>query len=504
MAYRILVADDEQIIREGLPYLLDWEGLDCSIIFTAKDGEEAIRYLKDHPGQIDIAITDIKMPQKDGLDVASYIKQTCPSTQVIILTAYSDFSCAQQAIQYDVTAFVIKSDIEHTLVQAIRKAQACIQEKRREDLTLKTANQMMKKSREAEFESIMRSAAQALHEPSAEDGREQFFVIAYEIHNRTFSESTILEESVRSLLQFSFLPYRTVTCELSERSFCLMLLGNCTPSYVQQQLQSLHTRLGALNLDLLAGVSDSQQRVQDLYRATRQAMHRLNTLDCVKTWFACQESTQQALPTGDFKSLLLLQDFTTFSQRLGEYYRMEKPFETLRMDSIKLLTALSVQHTPMQQGLCDALYIQEIQKAQSIARLKNIMHSYAELCLNSPTLLLEVKHPLVKEIIRYICHTYHEQINLQSIARTFQLSDSYMSRLFHKETGNSLVWVLNEQRVQAAKRLLDNPTLKIFEISNAVGITDATYFSRLFYKHTGITPTEYRRRFEDNKIVQGT
>lgn len=501
MVYRILLADDEQIIREGLPFLLDWEGLDCAIAHIAKDGEEAIRYLAEHPQQIDIVITDIKMPEKDGLDVASFIKRTCPATQVIILTAYSDFSCAQQAIQYDVTAFVIKNDVEHTLPQAIRKAQASLEAKRQGDLTLKTATQMMKKTKEAEFEAVMRSAAQSLHEPVFEDGRELFQVVAYEIHDRTFKLSTSLDDSIRTRLQFSFLPYRSVTCDCTERSFCSMILGTYTAGSLQKQLENLQGHLGGLNLVLLAGSSDPCQRASELYRATKQALHRLHCRVSVESWFANQDCKTEILSSFEFKSLFQLQDLASFSQALGDYYATATPFEALQLDTIKLLTSLSAQHHPLSKRDCDGLYIQEIQKAQSKYRLMAIMYSYAELCLHSPTLKLEVKHPLVKEIVNYICHAYDQQINLQSIARTFQMSDSYISRLFHKETGHSLVWVLNEQRMQAAKRLLDNPTLKIFEISNAVGISDATYFSRLFYKHTRITPSEYRRRSEENKIV---
>ncbi|MFR4481843.1 MAG: response regulator [[Clostridium] leptum] len=124
MAYRVLIADDEEIIRQGIEFLVDWERLDCSIVERCANGQEVIRFLEQSPSGVDIIISDIRMAGADGLDIARYVSQNQIPVQVIFLTAYADFSYAKTAIEYSVTDFVLKSDISEGLPRAVEKAKA--------------------------------------------------------------------------------------------------------------------------------------------------------------------------------------------------------------------------------------------------------------------------------------------------------------------------------------------------------------------------------------------
>ena len=118
--WKVLVADDEAYILEALDKLIDWQGLGCELVCRVSNGKEAIEQL----GRIrpDIVITDIKMPIMDGLQVARHIYENYAAMQVIILTAYADFSYAQKAIDYGVFGYVVKTDILETLPETIGKA----------------------------------------------------------------------------------------------------------------------------------------------------------------------------------------------------------------------------------------------------------------------------------------------------------------------------------------------------------------------------------------------
>lgn len=118
--WKVIAADDEAYIREALQKLINWEKMNCILEKTASDGQELLDELqKEMP---DIVITDIKMPGADGLEICKYLYETSPETQVIILTAYSDFEYAKCAIKYSACEYVLKISIMDELPGAVEKA----------------------------------------------------------------------------------------------------------------------------------------------------------------------------------------------------------------------------------------------------------------------------------------------------------------------------------------------------------------------------------------------
>jgi YesN/AraC family two-component response regulator len=115
--YKVVIIDDEPIIVEGLMRVVPWETFNCSVAATAGDGDEGTRAIREH--RPDILITDIRMPNIDGLAMLSGIRSEFPDMQVTVLTGYRDFAYAQEAIRLGVTRFLVKpskmSEIEEAL-----------------------------------------------------------------------------------------------------------------------------------------------------------------------------------------------------------------------------------------------------------------------------------------------------------------------------------------------------------------------------------------------------
>ncbi len=118
--WRVIAADDELYIREVLQKLVPWQKLNCELCFVAQNGEELLEKMEECPA--DIVLTDIKMPVMDGLQLAKQLYETYPETQIIILSAYEDFSYAKTAIKYSVCEYVLKISILEDLQQAVEKA----------------------------------------------------------------------------------------------------------------------------------------------------------------------------------------------------------------------------------------------------------------------------------------------------------------------------------------------------------------------------------------------
>lgn len=118
--WKVMIADDEMYMLEAMEKLINWEKMDCRLVYKAQNGLELINQIKVEVP--DIVITDIKMPLVNGIEVAQYIYENMLHTKVIILSAYADFEYAQEAISYDVCGYIIKTSAIEMLPEMIQKA----------------------------------------------------------------------------------------------------------------------------------------------------------------------------------------------------------------------------------------------------------------------------------------------------------------------------------------------------------------------------------------------
>jgi hypothetical protein len=118
--WKVMIADDEVYMLEALEKLINWNNLDCRLVYKAKNGEELIDKIKEEVP--DIIITDVKMPLVSGMEVAKYIYEHLLPPKVIILTAYADFEYAKLAIEYDVCGYIVKTSAIEELPAMLRKA----------------------------------------------------------------------------------------------------------------------------------------------------------------------------------------------------------------------------------------------------------------------------------------------------------------------------------------------------------------------------------------------
>lgn len=128
--WKVMAADDEAYIREALQKMISWEKMDCVLASISTNGQELIDQMEEeHP---DIIVTDIQMPVLDGLEVCRYVYETCPETQVILLSAYSAFEYAKKAIKYSACEYVLKVSVLEELPKAVEKAIRELERFRRE------------------------------------------------------------------------------------------------------------------------------------------------------------------------------------------------------------------------------------------------------------------------------------------------------------------------------------------------------------------------------------
>lgn len=118
--WNVMIADDENYMLEAMENLIDWNKMDCQLVYKAKNGYVLLEQIKKN--QPDIIITDIKMPLVSGIEVAKYVYENQLPIQVVILSAYAEFQYAQEAIKYDVCGYILKTSAIEMLPAMIDKA----------------------------------------------------------------------------------------------------------------------------------------------------------------------------------------------------------------------------------------------------------------------------------------------------------------------------------------------------------------------------------------------
>lgn len=118
--WKVMIADDEVYMLEAMEKLIDWKKMNCNLVFKARNGQELIEQIKLQTP--DIVITDIVMPLVNGIEIARYVYEHNLSTKIIILSAYTEFEYAQEAIEYDVCGYIVKTSVIETLPATILKA----------------------------------------------------------------------------------------------------------------------------------------------------------------------------------------------------------------------------------------------------------------------------------------------------------------------------------------------------------------------------------------------
>lgn len=477
----ILLADDEKMVRLGLQSMLEELFPQEHTYLHARNGQEVIYITqKQHP---DIAFLDVKMPLLNGLEALSQCKALSPFTIWIILSGYADFEYARQALSLSAFEYILKPIDIHTLRQLFNRILLSQQE------TFLQSNKSFANDIIRSFNMSDQFGVDDTDFLPAARGN----YILYQIYiNRTKKETQhIMKQQLCGAISGFCKPSNTIL------NHCLFFntAGNlCFICSVENSSRVTHFMAslchnfeeGAIsifygNSDTIKGIYLLSLRIQDI--AGIRVLYSNG-----KPLFLSNIETLPDLPKilsfyDAFETLLdsyLSYDIGTYKQLLTEYYRNKDMAEIFPVIDQKLFY----------QYLTDIL--NHTFTAKSYTSL--IQELISSLNITSTNTALKTTGDIIK-IKDFVYKNYAKDVGISYVSECFNLSPTYLSRLFHEKTGEKYIDFVTKVRMEHAKEMFqNNPELSVKQAAEAVGYSSVRHFSKTFQKYTGMLPSSFNNK----------
>ena len=518
---RVLLVDDEEDIREGISRKMDWLGLGFSLVGEAANGQDALELAESL--RPDVILTDIKMPFMDGLELCRILTDRLPEARFVVFSGFDAFEYAKQAIQMNVVEYILKPINADELSAVLRRLKDQLDRERAE-----RRNVELLRSRYTENLPVLRELFYANlldgHiEPGTEreraarldidlQGEEWAVGLAYIGSDRRDALSTL---SVQKLLEESLTADR---CRLTLYNDWVAVIVSLTESFTIYDLIRVLDRVctlaaSYLGLTLTVGVGAPCKELSGMARSATEARTALEYRSMV--------GRGQVIYIGDLEpdggQVLTFEEADertlTAAVRLGSEQEVRDAAAALagkireanpsagqyNLFLMELVTHLMKMTRRSGVGVEEvfgtgfSLPIQD----SALPSLEELEGWCAERYLRLWTLIrrrqTDSAGQTVETAKEYIRQHYAESdLSVEKLCAYLHLSSTYFSTLFKRETGTSFTAYVTTVRMEAAAEAIRGTEEKTYLIAQRCGYEDPNYFSYVFKRHFGVTPTKYR------------
>lgn len=529
---KVFLAEDEFIIREGIKNNIDWQAHGYEFCGEASDGELAFPLIqKTRP---DILITDIKMPFVDGLALSRLVKKELPETEIIILSGYEEFDYAKEAIQIGVARYLLKPINGETLLQEIDSVAEIILGKQKEkEIREKYQKEMEENSLRDQmdlFQHLVTGDCSMEELLSVADKLDLkimapwYSIVLLKIQSmkhdyEEYSGSiVVVDERIVKLAE----PEHVLIFDRALEGRAFLFKADSEEELLAYQKEYLgdvkEVLSGYANLRYFGGIGTPVNRLREIPASFEDASHAfahryLVAESCIlDSSLLMQEGAaehedfrisavnpeqidrtkmQEFLRTGDLDEVVYFVD-EFFGKLDGGAMKSRIFRQYITMDAyfsiVDFLKGLGLQKDEIEAPDQDSSILQDEKSAMD----------YIVRIMEKALVLREKKassryEDVVSEVIHYIEDNYaQEELSLNLLASHVNFSPNHLSMIFSQQTGQTLIRYLTDYRMNRAKELLRCSSKKSSVISMEVGYKDPHYFSYLFKKTQGMTPTQYR------------
>lgn len=510
---KVLIADDESIVLEGLQCIIDWESLGFSILSLAKNGEETLDKILNL--QPDLVVLDIRMPKLTGIEIIQIAREKGFEGHFIILSGYSDFTYAQTAIKYGVDFYLTKPIDEEELENAVTMVRNFIENEKKTSITF---HQYRENARDTIIRNIITGHQKDYSNLNLKDfylSTDLYQVVIYERYNKedVFQSAWDFAE----LLRVSNEDHNTFDPIVIDKHNFVLLKGELATERFERLLShyAVNPQKGSPLDSLFLAYGRKVYRPEDIVLSYRDSCLLLNrrffckpkqyvlgyeSLPNASEYTDCISDNLAKQYAAAFSNYIQTQNRSSITELMNEL--QQKLFFSIDdVSSIKhflidiyLQIKHKISHTYEKLEMpfsTNSSIIDLIESKYYLYEIVEILMEQFEICMNalgSPS-----SEGIMDNILYYINHNYTDNLKLETIAPLFGYNSAYLGKIFTKQVGESFNSYLDRVRIDHSKELLQKDQLKVYEIAERVGYKNVDYFHKKFKKYVGESPAEYRK-----------
>ena len=527
--FRILVADDEGIMLESIRSSIESNfGSECEIV-CVKTGRAVIEQAESF--RPDIAFVDIQMPGLSGIQAIREVRKFNSSMVFIIITAYDKFSYAQEAVNLGVMEFITKPVNKKKILDVCIRAMRQVEEARQklsDDLKIREKLEIVVPMMESGFiYSVLQDDTDINKQGYLEllDIRQPYgFMIVLEFGDDV--ENGAMTNAVGANVRVNKY-YSTLKETVKDYFDCITgpIMGNRIVLFVpfdrektgyEERVETItrtrnmiHRLEGAIDARFSGGIG-AVKPIADVRDSYKEALKALRESDSHVVHIT--DIPAAAYYDGDYPTDLENQylqrgikaDQEGAAACANEFFdwmaqhdgNVRANIEVKVLEMIMRLEKRAFEAGNVHYGFrYRENYLAEIQGAADLNGLRQwFVGKTREICDNISTSREREFENVVSRVKNYINENYAREITLDEASRMVDISPYYFSKLFKQEVGETFIEYLTRTRIRNARRLLEDPRHSIKEVCMMCGYSDPNYFSRIFKKYEGMTPSEYRDR----------
>lgn len=513
--YKTFIVEDEHLIRESLRNQVISLSKQYPITYTgeASDGEMALASIVEL--QPDIIISDIKMPFMDGIAFAKEARKILPWCRIIFISGFDDFEYAKGAIQVKADNYLLKpiksDELIKTITTAIKNLDT--EKQKRDSTSEESLFAEMKQSNfldelfknELSVPQVIDTASQLFHRQLV--AKHYTVLLANNNYNSSLADYTQLNKYLSYL--FSNNP-NVIFTSISSHYLKFLIFANNKTDTLETSYQVANTLIHELEQtatdNIAVSIGPIVARISDIPQSFEHAKNLLATYGEVRTEkiisYEDDMKEGELSPTHPFKMDLAKEIQTlapdNHSSLIRKLSQPQGNYERTRMFRFFILTelrGLAQKRNDHSQTIINdpddliAIAIDDKKYQATLAKLIDYLT-----VTTIPTTMSKYQS-VINQAIQFINSNYTDpDISLNSVASAVSLSPAHFSTIFSQSLNKTFIEYLTEQRIKYAKVLLANSNKRLAEIALDIGYNDPNYFSFLFKKRQGISPTEYRQK----------
>lgn len=539
---KVLVVDDEEIIRTGIVNHIKKRSPNLQVIGEAENGMQALELCQDT--EPEIVITDVLMPEMDGIQFIRELRKRYSDVHVIFISGHDEFTYAQSAMRLGVTDYLLKPFLPEKLEKTLLKVKENLDKQKNFFNNMKNLQNRLEESmpivRERFYiDMVSNQLTMEDIEYKSSFLNLELFANYYTVAILKVNKSKVVrskEISKEELIQFFLMDtvgqlfssdIKTFVFGNSDHQLGIIICGNYNKKH--QFFQSMNNSLSKLiesmaehyNVVIYASIGkiyDNILKMPLAYNEAEEAMDysfasEASTVIHYDEIFLSGTKTYEK-PSKLLKDVILYTKIGYQKQAMEkieaifEYYKQNCVIEPnfIKTDVIEVVLGMQ-KYIEESKGNNCFLYQQnmspyeQIQNTDALTELQDLLKHFAKLTIKEVKQIKEGQSTSIIEKLKSISldNISNKEFNLDYAAAILYISPNYLRQLFKQQTGETFVEYLTAQRMKKAAELISDPSIKISEVSEQVGYGSQSYFSKCFKKFFRVTPSEYR----DDDILSG-